>query len=118
MGYVDEKGYLYLTDRSAFMIISGGVNIYPQEIEDELALHPSVHDVAVIGVPDDDLGEGRRRVFVQPAPGHHAGDALADEIREHLAGRLRALQAPAADRLRRRAPPHTHGQVGQGRPDR
>jgi fatty-acyl-CoA synthase len=57
VGYLDDEGYLYLTDRKAFMIISGGVNIYPQEIEDCLIMHPKVADVAVIGVPNDDLGE-------------------------------------------------------------
>ncbi|NED60636.1 AMP-binding protein, partial [Streptomyces sp. SID10244] len=57
VGYVDDEGYLYLTDRKAFMIISGGVNIYPQEAENVLVGHPAIYDVAVIGVPDDDLGE-------------------------------------------------------------
>ena len=57
VGHVDADGYLYLTDRKTFMIISGGVNIYPQEIENLLSAHPAVLDVAVIGVPNDDLGE-------------------------------------------------------------
>ncbi|MGH3744857.1 MAG: AMP-binding protein, partial [Mycobacteriales bacterium] len=57
IGYVDEDGWLFLTDRKAFMIISGGVNIYPQEVENVLALHPAITDVAVIGVPDDEMGE-------------------------------------------------------------
>jgi long-chain acyl-CoA synthetase len=57
VGYVDEDGYLYLTDRSTFMIISGGVNIYPQECEDLLITHPKVADAAVFGVPNADLGE-------------------------------------------------------------
>ena len=57
VGYVDDDGYLFLTDRKAFMIISGGVNIYPQEIENVLALHPKIFDVAVIGVPDPEMGE-------------------------------------------------------------
>ena len=68
LGYLDEEGYLYLTDRKAFMIISGGVNIYPQEIEDLFSLHPAVADIAVIGVPDDEMGE-RVVAFVEPAPG-------------------------------------------------
>ena len=58
VGYLDEDGYLFLTDRKTFMIISGGVNIYPQMIEDALCLHPKVADVAVIGVPNPDLWRG------------------------------------------------------------
>ena len=57
VGYVDDNGFLYLTDRASFMIIAGGVNIYPQEIENELIMHPKVEDVAVIGVPHPDFGE-------------------------------------------------------------
>ena len=66
VGWVDEDGYLYLTDRVSNMIISGGVNIYPREIEDVLVVHPDVADVAVIGMPDADMGESVRAV-VQPA---------------------------------------------------
>ena len=72
IGYVDEDGYLYLTDRRAFMIICGGVNIYPQEVENALTLHPAVYDVAVIGVPDADMGEVVKAV-VEPADGRRAG---------------------------------------------
>lgn len=93
IGYVDEEGYLYLTDRAAFMIISGGVNIYPQEIEDELALHPEVDDVAVIGLPDDDLGE-KVAAFVIPAPGSAAGPELAQRILDHLGTRLARYKVP------------------------
>ncbi|WP_139160649.1 AMP-binding enzyme, partial [Acinetobacter baumannii] len=57
IGWVDEDGYLYLTDRKNFMIISGGVNIYPQEIENLLMTHPDVNDTAVFGIPDDEMGE-------------------------------------------------------------
>ena len=71
LGRVDEDGYLFLTDRKAFIISSGGVNVYPQEIEDALALHRDVIDVAVIGVPDDDLGEVVTRR--QGAAGHRVG---------------------------------------------
>ncbi|MEQ8485747.1 MAG: acyl-CoA synthetase [Pseudomonadales bacterium] len=88
VGYMDQDGFLYLTDRATFMIISGGVNIYPQEIEDQLILHPKVADVAVIGVPDDEMGEAVKAV-VQPADGVAADAALADELlaycREHIA---------------------------------
>ena len=62
IGYLDHDGYLYLTDRQAHMIISGGVNIYPQEAENVIAGHPAVADVAVIGVPDDDMGEAVKAV--------------------------------------------------------
>jgi long-chain acyl-CoA synthetase len=87
IGYVDADGYLYLTDRKAFMIISGGVNIYPQQIEDALAMHPKVADVAVIGVPNADLGEEVKAV-VQPAPGVEGSKELADEIMEYIRGKL------------------------------
>jgi acyl-CoA synthetase (AMP-forming)/AMP-acid ligase II len=89
VGHLDEDGYLYLTDRATFMIISGGVNIYPQEIENVMVMHPSVSDVAVFGVPNDDFGEEVKAV-VQPAPGVEPGAALVDELlafcRENLAG--------------------------------
>jgi fatty-acyl-CoA synthase len=88
VGYLDEEGYLYLTDRKAFMIISGGVNIYPQAIEDALITHPKVADVAVFGVPDPEMGEAVKAV-IEPAPGVAPDEALAAELmtyaREHLA---------------------------------
>ena len=79
VGYVDADGYLYLTDRATFMIISGGVNIYPQECENLLITHPKVADAAVFGVPNVDLGEEVKAV-VQPMPGVSAGPALAEEL--------------------------------------
>jgi long-chain acyl-CoA synthetase len=75
VGHLDGDGYLYLTDRKLFMIVSGGVNIYPQEIEDVLVLHPAVADVAVFGVPDPEMGEEVKAV-VQPAAGAEAGPDL------------------------------------------
>jgi long-chain acyl-CoA synthetase len=88
VGHLDEDGYLYLTDRRAYMIIAGGVNIYPQEVENALVMHPAVIDVAVFGVPDDDMGEQVKAV-VQPAPGVEAGAELELQLiaycREHLA---------------------------------
>jgi fatty-acyl-CoA synthase len=88
VGYVDSDGYLYLTDRKDFMIISGGVNIYPQEIEDVLVVHPKVADAAVFGVPDEDLGEQVKAV-VQTVPGVEASPELEQELiaacREQLA---------------------------------
>jgi acyl-CoA synthetase (AMP-forming)/AMP-acid ligase II len=89
VGYLDEEGYLYLTDRISHMIISGGVNIYPREIEDVLIAHPAVADVAVIGIPDAEMGESVLAV-VELAGGRGGTDELADELvalcRSQLAG--------------------------------
>jgi fatty-acyl-CoA synthase len=93
VGYVDEDGYLYLTDRKAFMIISGGVNIYPQEIENCMTMHPAVYDVAVIGVPDREMGEQVKAV-VQVAEGHEPGDELATELIEHVKAHIARYKAP------------------------
>jgi long-chain acyl-CoA synthetase len=88
VGYLDAGGFLHLTDRSTFMIISGGVNIYPQECEDLLITHPKVADAAVFGVPNEDLGEEVKAV-VQPMPDVRATAPLAEELiafcRQHLA---------------------------------
>jgi long-chain acyl-CoA synthetase len=88
VGYLDEQGYLYLTDRKAHMIISGGVNIYPQETENLLITHPSVLDAAVIGVPNEDLGEEVKAV-VQPVDGVTGDEELERTLiafcRDHLA---------------------------------
>ncbi|BBX45601.1 acyl-CoA synthetase [Mycobacterium cookii] len=89
MGYVDEDGYLYLTDRSTFMIVSGGVNIYPQEAENLLTMHPKLVDAAVFGVPNDEFGEEVKAV-VEPVDGIATGPDLEAELieycRTHLAG--------------------------------
>ncbi len=88
VGYLDEDGYLFLTDRATFMIISGGVNIYPQEIEDALTLHPKVFDVAVIGVPNEEMGE-EVKAIVQLAEGVEPSAAVESELlayaRDHVA---------------------------------
>jgi len=88
VGYLDDDGFLHLTDRRSFMIISGGVNIYPQECENLLITHPKVADAAVFGVPNEDLGEEVKAV-VQAMPGIEAGPALEAELigycRQHLA---------------------------------
>jgi acyl-CoA synthetase (AMP-forming)/AMP-acid ligase II len=84
MGWVDEDGYLYLTDRVSNMIISGGVNIYPREVEDALILHPGVVDVAVIGVPDPEMGESVRAV-VQPVDPSVDPEDLIAFCRERIA---------------------------------
>ncbi len=88
VGYLDSDGYLYLTDRKDFMIVSGGVNIYPQEIENLLVMHPKVADVAVFGVPSEEMGEEVKAV-VQPVHPTDGGPALEQELqafcRQHLA---------------------------------
>lgn len=95
VGHVDADGYLYLTDRKAFMIISGGVNIYPQEVENALALHPKVDDVAVIGVPDEEMGEQVRAV-VQPPAGVAPSPELEAEIIAFVRERIAHYKAPRA----------------------
>ncbi|BBZ32003.1 AMP-binding protein [Mycolicibacterium confluentis] len=93
LGYVDDSGYLYLADRKSFMIISGGVNIYPQEIENTLTLHPAVFDVAVIGVPDPEMGEQVKAV-VQLMPGLPGSDELARDLIEYTRDRIAHYKAP------------------------
>jgi long-chain acyl-CoA synthetase len=87
LGYLDNDGYLYLTDRKSFMIISGGVNIYPQQIEDALAMHPKLQDVAVIGVPHPELGEEALAV-IQLADGVSADEELVEEFKEFVREKL------------------------------
>jgi len=93
MGYADEEGFLYLTDRSADMIISGGVNIYPAEVDAVLLEHPAVGDVATIGVPDEEWGEAVKAV-VQPAGGVDASETLAAELMEFCRQRLAHFKCP------------------------
>jgi long-chain acyl-CoA synthetase len=93
IGYLDEDGYLFLCDRKADMIISGGANIYPAEVEGEIIMHPQVADVAVFGIPDDDWGESVAAV-VQPEDGAVPGQSLADSILASLDGRLARMKWP------------------------
>ncbi|MDQ0382817.1 acyl-CoA synthetase [Amycolatopsis thermophila] len=93
MGYLDSEGYLYLTDRSSHMIISGGVNIYPQEAENVLATHEAVDDVAVIGVPDPEFGEQVKAVVV-PRPGVAAGPDLEAALVAWCRDRLAHYKCP------------------------
>jgi long-chain acyl-CoA synthetase len=93
VGYLTEDGYLFLCDRKSDMIISGGVNIYPAEIEGEILTNPKVADAAVFGVPDDDWGEQIKAV-IELAPGIEASDALADELLEYLRPRLAKYKWP------------------------
>ena len=93
IGRLDEDGFLYLAERADFMIISGGVNIYPAEIEACFALHPKVADVAVFGLPDADMGEYVHAV-IQPEEGVVADDALAEELRAFAAGEIARYKVP------------------------
>lgn len=93
VGYVDTDGFLYLTDRKTFMIISGGVNIYPQECEDLLISHPKVEDAAVFGVPNTDLGEEVKAV-VQTAAGVNEDEALTEELLVYLSEHLSRQKIP------------------------
>jgi long-chain acyl-CoA synthetase len=93
VGYLDEEGYLFLTDRKSFMIISGGVNIYSQEVENCLSAHPDVLDVAVIGVPDEEMGESVLAV-VQPVPGVAAGAELERRLIDFARNGMAHYKAP------------------------
>ena len=93
MGSLDEEGYLYLSDRRTNLILTGGVNVYPQEVENELALHPAVLDVAVIGVPDAEMGQQVKAV-VQPADPAAAGPELEAELIAFCRDRLAGFKCP------------------------
>ncbi|WP_406318378.1 acyl-CoA synthetase [Streptosporangium sp. NBC_01639] len=93
IGYLDEDGFLFLCDRKADMIISGGTNIYPAEIENELMVHPKIADVAVFGIPDEEWGEQIKAV-VEPATGVAPSPELAAELIESLKGRLSKMKWP------------------------
>jgi long-chain acyl-CoA synthetase len=93
IGYLDDDGYLFLCDRKSDMIISGGANIYPAEIEAEIILNPKVADVAVFGIPDDDWGEQIKAVVEPTVPGS-GSDELAAEILASLDGRLARMKWP------------------------
>lgn len=110
VGWVDEEGFLYLTDRKSFMIISGGVNIYPQEIENLLVSHPRVADAAVIGAPDDDMGE-RVVAVVQPLAMADAGEELAEELKSYLRGSLSGVKMPRQIDFREELPRHPTGKL-------
>ncbi len=93
IGHVDGDGYLYLTDRKAFMIISGGVNIYPQEAENVLLTHPKVADAAVIGIPDEEFGEAVKAV-VEPLAGTEIGPAFEAELIAFCRSQLSPVKCP------------------------
>jgi long-chain acyl-CoA synthetase len=93
MGSVDTDGYLFLSDRRTNLIVTGGANVYPQEIEDILALHPDVGDVAVIGVHDEDLGQ-RVLAVVSPSDPMRAGPELGGQLIEYCRERLAHFKCP------------------------
>ncbi len=110
VGYLDEEGYLYLTDRKHFMIISGGVNIYPQEVENLLLTHDKVADVAVFGVPNDEFGEEVKAV-VQPQNWVDATDEVAIELVEWLRDRLSHVKLPRSIDFREALPRLDNGKL-------
>jgi long-chain acyl-CoA synthetase len=93
VGYLDEDGWLFLSDRKIDMIISGGANIYPAEIESELIMHPKVADVAIFGIPHPDWGEEVKAV-IEPVEGVEASPELEAEILEWSATRLAKFKRP------------------------
>ena len=110
VGYEDEEGYVFLTDRKSFMIISGGVNIYPQEIENLLVTHPKVADAAVIGAPDPDMGE-KVVAVVQPLDMGIASPALAEELMVWLAPQLSRVKMPRQIDFRAELPREATGKL-------
>ena len=112
VGYLDKDGFLFLTDRKSYMIISGGVNIYPQETEDVLITHPEIADVAVFGVPNEEMGEEVKAV-VQPHDMKRAGKELEADLIAYCKTRLSGDQMPALDRFRSRAAAHADRQAGE-----
>jgi bile acid-coenzyme A ligase len=90
LGYVDDDGYLFVADRRQDLIISGGANVYPAEVEAALSEHPDVADSVVIGLPDSEWGQ-RVHAVVQPAPGAELG---ADDLRRHCKARLASYKVP------------------------
>ena len=93
VGYLDDDGWLFICDRKNDMIISGGVNIYPAEIEATLVQHPKIRDVAVFGIPDDDWGESVKAV-VEPIAGIVPNDELAEEILEYAKENMAKYKIP------------------------
>jgi long-chain acyl-CoA synthetase len=110
VGWVDEDGFLYLTDRKSFMIISGGVNVYPQEIENLLIGHPKVADVAVVGAPDEEMGE-KVVAVIQPANWAEAGDELAAELNEFVRANLSGVKRPRQFDFMEQLPRHDTGKI-------
>ena len=110
IGHVDEDGYLYLTDRASFMIISGGVNIYPQEVEDALLAHPLVADAAVFGIPHEEFGE-EVKAAVEVTKGTVGDAAMADELIAFCRARLAHYKCPKSIDFHRELPRHQTGKL-------
>jgi long-chain acyl-CoA synthetase len=110
IGYIDEDGYMYLTDRSTFMIVSGGVNIYPQEAENLLVMHPKLVDAAVFGVPNDEYGEEVKAV-VQPVEGVEPGPELEAELIEYCRASLAGYKCPRTIEFDARLPRDPNGKL-------
>jgi long-chain acyl-CoA synthetase len=110
VGWLDEDGYLYLTDRKSFMIISGGVNIYPQEVENLLVTHPKVADAAVVGAPHEEMGEEVVAV-IQPAAGQTAGAELAAELMAFARANLSHVKTPRRIDFMDELPRHPTGKL-------
>jgi long-chain acyl-CoA synthetase len=110
VGWLDEEGFLYLTDRKSFMIISGGVNIYPQELENLLITHPKVADAAVVGAPHEEMGEQVAAV-VQPMDWAEAGDALKDELMAFCRANLSHVKSPRILDFMQELPRHPTGKL-------
>lgn len=113
VGYLDDDNFLYLTDRKAFMIISGGVNLYPQETENVLVMHPKVVDVAVFGVPNDDFGEEVKAVVQPVAMPDSPGEAelLAKELMTFCRSQLADVKCPRSIDFRENLPRHPTGKL-------
>jgi len=112
VGYVDDDGYLFVCDRAKDMIITGGVNVYPQEVEAVLTTHPAVGDVAVIGLPDAEWGETIVAV-VQPVDGAVPDDALADELLAHCRAQLAKYKCPRRVEFRASLPRTDAGKLSK-----
>ena len=110
IGHLDEDGYLYLTDRKSFLIISGGVNVYPQETENTLIGHPAVLDAAVIGIPHDDFGEAVHAV-VQLTDTENAISELETELIQYCREKLSSLKCPRSIEFRNTLPRSATGKL-------
>ncbi len=110
IGYLDADGYLYLTDRQSNMIICGGMNIYPREIEEAIGSHPAVADVAAFGIPDEDLGE-KVHAVIQPLDQGCDADALIEDVKAHLETRLARQKIPRSFEVTAQLPRDENGKL-------